>query len=120
MKLRITENTLRIRLSESDIQKLSAGDGLEISLALGINPLIFCLSPRTDSVTETELETETSSEIAPTPNISVEYNDHQVCIAIEKTVLAQWIRARENQLAFDIAHPNNQTLSVLVEKDYLG
>lgn len=114
MKLRITENTLRARLSESDIQKLSAGEGLEIRLALGVNPLIFSLSPRTESATET------STAIAANTHNSVVYSDHEVRIAIEKAVLTQWINSRENQLKFEIPHPNNQTLSVLVEKDFLG
>jgi hypothetical protein len=122
MKLRITDNTLRVRLSESDLLKLSAGEGLEISLAIGIKPLVFRLSPATSSVkyTSKESTTESSTETTLNSNISVVFSDHEVCIAIEKMVLEQWISSKENQLAFDIAHPNNQTLSVMVEKDYLG
>lgn len=100
MKIRITENTLRIRLSDSDLNQLVNHTPLSVSLPFGISE--FRITLTTSDNTQTTLAKE------------------EITVAIAPETLIPWINSQENSLSTTIAHPNNRTLNVIVEKDYLG
>ncbi|MFM2335823.1 MAG: hypothetical protein RIS91_1826 [Bacteroidota bacterium] len=100
MKIRITENTLRIRLSDSDLNQLVSHTPLSVSLPFGLSE--FRITLTTSDNTQTTLVNE------------------EITVAIATETLIPWINSKENTLSTTIAHPNNRTLNVFVEKDYLG
>lgn len=100
MKIRITENTLRIRLSDSDLNQLASHTPLSVSLPFGVSE--FRITLTTSDNTQTTLVNE------------------EITVAIATETLIPWINSKENTLSTTIAHPNNRTLNVFVEKDYLG
>ncbi|MEY5035261.1 MAG: hypothetical protein RLZZ110_278 [Bacteroidota bacterium] len=100
MKIRITENTLRIRLSDSDLNQLVRHTPLSVSLPFGVSE--FRITLTTSDNTQTTLVNE------------------EITVAIATETLIPWINSKENTLSTTIAHPNNRTLNVFVEKDYLG
>jgi hypothetical protein len=100
MKIRITENTLRIRLSDSDLNQLVSHTPLSVSLPFGVSE--FRITLTTSDNTQTTLVNE------------------EITVAIATETLIPWINSKENSLSTTIAHPNNRTLNVFVEKDYLG
>jgi hypothetical protein len=100
MKIRITENTLRIRLSDSDLNQLVSHTPLSVSLPFGVSE--FRITLTTSDNTQTTLVNE------------------EITVAIATETLIPWINSKENTLSTTIAHPNNRTLNVFVEKDYLG
>ncbi len=100
MKIRITENTLRIRLSDSDLNQLISHTPLSVSLPFGVSE--FRITLTTSDNTQTTLVNE------------------EITVAIATETLIPWINSKENTLSTTIAHPNNRTLNVFVEKDYLG
>ncbi len=100
MKIRITENTLRIRLSDSDLNQLVSHTPLSVSLPFGVSE--FRITLTTSDNTQTTL-----------------FNE-EITVAIATETLIPWINSKENTLSTTIAHPNNRTLNVFVEKDYLG
>lgn len=100
MKIRITENTLRIRLSDSDLNQLVRHTPLSVSLPFGVSA--FRITLTTSDNTQTTLVNE------------------EITVAIATETLIPWINSKENTLSTTIAHPNNRTLNVFVEKDYLG
>ncbi len=100
MKIRITENTLRIRLSDSDLNQLVRHTPVSVSLPFGVSE--FRITLTTSDNTQTTLVNE------------------EITVAIATETLIPWINSKENTLSTTIAHPNNRTLNVFVEKDYLG
>lgn len=100
MKIRITENTLRIRLSDSDLNQLVSHTPLSVSLPFGVSE--FRITLTTSDNTQTTLVNE------------------EITVAIATETLIPWINSKDNTLSTTIAHPNNRTLNVFVEKDYLG
>ena len=100
MKIRITENTLRIRLSDSDLNQLASHTPLSVSLPFGVSA--FRITLTTSDNTQTTLV------------------NKEITVAIATETLIPWINSKENILSTSIAHPNNRTLNVFVEKDYLG
>lgn len=100
MKIRITENTLRIRLSDSDLNQLVRHTPLSVSLPFGVSE--FRITLTTGDNTQTTLV------------------NKEITVAIATETLIPWINSNENTLSTTIAHPNNRTLNVFVEKDYLG
>ena len=100
MKIRITENTLRIRLSDSDLNQLVRHTPVSVSLPFGVSE--FRITLTTSDNTQTTLV------------------NKEITVAIATETLVPWINSKENTLSTTIAHPNNRTLNVFVEKDYLG
>lgn len=105
MKIRITENTLRIRLSNDDLKSLLNEAALSLSLPMAKDEISFVLQPCNDP---------------NTPVSSVNFMDGNIVVRIQKIDLIPWISSRETSLTYPINHPNNRTLTLIVEKDYLG
>ncbi len=116
MKVRITENTLRIRLSEGDLKDLSAHKMIRVSLPMG--DLEFAIQLQ---VQQTYIHGKVNTK-EPQIDINPEiYFDHQtINIALPQTTLLPWIASRETSLSTNITYPNNRTLRLIVEKDFLG
>jgi hypothetical protein len=116
MKVRITENTLRIRLTEDDLKDLSAQKMIRVSLPLGDLEFAFQLQVQQTyihgAVTTTEPQIDSNPEIY--------FDHHTININYPSNTLQSWIDSKEIHLNNTITHTNNRTLNLIVEKDYLG
>ena len=98
MKIRLSNNTIRIRLSQTDLECIKNGIPLSIQLPIGTQDLVFTLK-----FGET-----------------IECSANEISIALPQTTLLPWIASRETSLSTTLTYPNNRTLHLIVEKDYLG
>ena len=116
MKIRITEQTLRIRLSASDLQDLSTQNVIRVSLPIGAR----------DFTIQLNVQQSHSQGTANTTNFQVDGDTEihsdldAIKIHIPSTRLKPWIESRETSLSTTLTYPNNRTLHLIVEKDYLG
>ena len=116
MKIRITQQTLRIRLSASDLQDLSTQNVIRVSLPIGAR----------DFTIQLNVQQSHSQGTANTTNFQVDgdteihFDLDAIDIHIPSTRLKPWIESRETSLSTTLTYPNNRTLHLIVEKDYLG
>jgi hypothetical protein len=104
MKLRINGNSLRLRVSRSEVQRLLAGDDLEETIHFTPEPgatLTYCL--RQDP-----------SVSRPT----VQYSANTVTILIPTDQASAWGATDQVGIAEDISLGNLGSLALLIEKDF--
>jgi hypothetical protein len=104
MKLRISGNTLRLRLSRSDIALLSDAGLLEDSIQFGPGSdqrLVFGL------ITSTDHET-----------LSILHEKGHIAVLVPKKAALEWVQT--DRVGFDGEHPigDGKVLKVTVEKDF--
>ena len=116
MKIRITENTLRIRLTEDDLKDLSAQKMIRVSLPLGDLEFAFQLQVQQTYIHGAANTTEPQIDSNP----EIYFDHHTININYPSNTLQSWIDSREIHLNNTITYPNNRTLNLIVEKDYLG
>jgi hypothetical protein len=127
MKIRITENTLRCRLSETDVTSLKNNESLQVALPVGPNRMVFELS---DAWEISNGDTQATSIADPAENephitnpmdamkVTLEPNHLKICI--HPAALETWLNSKEMAIKTHIKHPNNRTLNLIVEKDMMG
>ena len=127
MKIRITENTLRCRLSETDVTSLKNNESLQVALPVGPNRMVFELSDAWEISNGDTLATSIADPAENEPQITVpmdamkvtlEPNHLKICIHPKE--LLTWLNSKEMAIKTHIKHPNNHTLTVVVEKDMMG
>ena len=116
MKIRITENTLRIRLFESDLKDLSAQKMILVSLPMGDFEFAIQLQEQQTYIHGSVNTKETQFDRNP----EIHFDHHTINITYPSNTLQRWIDSREIHLNNTITYPNNRTLRLIVEKDYLG
>ncbi len=116
MKIRITENTLRIRLSEGDLKDLSAHKMIRVSLPMG--DLEFAIQLQVEQTYIHGTVTTTEPQIDSNPEIY--FDHHTINITYPSNRLQPWIDSSETRFTATCTYPNNRTLNLIVEKDYLG
>lgn len=102
MKLRLAEHSLRLRLSEADLQQLAATGRVAVVLALGSTPaetLTYAL------------------ERTAAKELDVTYKAGAVTVQVPAALADAWLAAPENGLAATLQTAENQPLRILVEKD---
>ena len=98
MKLRIKGNTIRIRLSEAEVNLLAAG---------------------TPVVEETQFPSSTLTyKVQSSISEAVDFNDNLVQINLTQNEIDRWAMTDEVTISKEIAIPNDNILSILVEKDF--
>ncbi|RYU78277.1 DUF7009 family protein [Hymenobacter persicinus] len=102
MKLRLEENSLRLRLSEAEVQQFAATGRVAVALPLG--------PTATDTLTY-------ALERAESEEFRVTYGAGAVTVKVPATLAAHWTGTDQNGLAATLLVAENQTLRILVEKD---
>jgi hypothetical protein len=100
MKLRIKGDSLRLRLTKSEVEQLETRAQVEEPVHFGPATLIYRLS-RGDSV----------------PDITATYTDNVIDIRIPDTQALAWCRNEEVTLAHSQALPAG-SLRIVIEKDF--
>lgn len=99
MKLRIKDNSIRLRLSQSEVESIEGQGEVQCDLNLGSGKLRYRLVKQGNE-------------------ISTDYSEDCITIAVPANVISVW--AGTDQVGFDhqISLENGKELSVLVEKDF--
>ena len=101
MKLRIKGNSIRLRLTKSDVQALTATGYIEEQLSFGTTKLYYALE-----------QTENESEM------SASFDKHKIIVHIPQSFITGW--ENNDQVGFESRHlTGTDTLSILVEKDFV-
>jgi hypothetical protein len=98
MKLRIKGNTIRIRLSETEVNLLAEGNQVLEETHFPSSSLTY--------------------KVQPSTAVSVDFNDNMVQINLAQTEIDAWAGTDEVTISKDIDIPNDNILSILVEKDF--
>jgi hypothetical protein len=127
LKIRITENTLRCRLSETDVTSLKNNESLLVALPVGPNRMVFELSDAWEISNGDTLATSIADPAENEPQITVPMDAMKVTlepnylkICIHPSALQTWLNSKEMAIKTHIKHPNNRTLNLIVEKDMMG
>ena len=110
MKLRIEDDTLRLRLSEGELHEFASTGRVEAAVHFGLNPeqrLTYAL--------------ERGSEPAQTlPNeepVQVHYEPGAITVRVPFALAKSWVETDQNGFSHDVPLAENQRLRILVEKD---
>jgi hypothetical protein len=102
MKLRIHGNSLRLRLSQSEVAQFSKTGFVEDSIQF---------APGTSFAYTIE-----SSSSLPAPQAS--YQDHWLRIQVPSTVAKEWFTTDQVAISADQPIESDKALSILIEKDF--
>lgn len=102
MKIRIKENSLRIRLLKSEVDKLEAEGYLEAETTFVNNKLVYAL----ESIEEGD-------------QLSVDFMDNKITMFVPLSLLKGW--AQNSVVGFNAQMPltENGSLFLLLEKDFV-
>lgn len=103
MKIRISNNTLSVRLSSEDLQQITEGHNLTLALPFPGETLEFSLIQ--NSLIEMPI---------------AQLNNGKMGIEMNPNDLQGWVKSREIELQWTQLLPNNHTLRLVVEKDLMG
>lgn len=99
MKLRIKGNTLRLRLSRTEVENFGTDGYFEETTLFGKNKLVYAIR-RTDNKL-----------------IEASFDDHKITVYIPEKISTEWVNS--NMVGFKNAATASDTgLSILVEKDF--
>ena len=104
MKLRIHGNSVRVRVSQSELARFMESGRLEETICFG----------REDDA----LLTYVLSEDSFRQNVDVKYSDHRVTILLPTTEVRRWSSTEQIGIEAAIDLGLRGTLSVLIEKDF--
>ena len=101
MKIRIQGNSIRIRLSKTEVDTLSDGGFLEDQTSFGNTSFIYRLKSKADQSA-----------------LSATYEDHQITMYVPEKFLSDW--PDNNIVGLDANMPvgETKTLYLLLEKDF--
>lgn len=104
MKLRIRGNSIRFRLTQSEVEKLGTHGKVEETIEFGILP------------NEKLIYTVVSSDRSE--NVGTKYENGEISVIIPKMVADEWITTEKIGIAGEQVLDEGKTLSILVEKDF--
>jgi len=104
MKLRTRANTLRLRLTQTEVARIAEGHSVEERLYVG---------PTEADVLGTELR--------PTPSlesIGAKFEGRTLVVELPQSIASTWARGDEVGLRAEVPAPGGRTLGILIEKDF--
>ncbi len=101
MKLRMKDNSIRLRLSQSEVEEFAKkGSVYSSTIISSINKLSYGLS------------------VTDKPGLSVDFRSSKITVLVPMEEAKQWASTDQVGLIGTIADAHNQYLNVLVEKDF--
>lgn len=100
MKIRIKDNTVRLRLSQTEVNELKSNDKVEASIHFPGKKLTYAL------------------EKSRLVNLGADYISNKILISVPSDIIDHWVNT--DLVGFDstIRLGNERILQVLVEKDF--
>ena len=101
MKLRIRGNSIRVRLSKSEVDELAAGQSLNDSTSFGSRSLSYAIQP-----------------VNTGDSLTASYENDLIALFVPKSLLADW--PANAVVGFESSMPldNENQLHLLLEKDF--
>ena len=106
MKLRLEENSLRLRLSEAEVQQFAATGRIAYTIAFGPEPnqtLVYAL--------------ERLPEADPTAAVQVRYAAGALAVEVPAGIAHNWVSTENIGFKGQVLIAEDQELRILVEKD---
>lgn len=106
MKLRLEENSLRLRLSEAEVHQFDATGQVAYTIAFGPGPgqtLVYAL--------------ERLPETSPATTVQVRYEAGALSVEVPAAVARNWINTENIGFKAQVLVAEGQELRILVEKD---
>ena len=110
MKLRIEDDTLRLRLSEGEVQEFAGTGRVAAAVHFGTGPdqqLIYSL----------ERGSEPAQTLPHAEPVQVHYEPGAITVLVPFALAKAWTETNQNGFSHDLPLPENQRLRILVEKD---
>lgn len=110
MKLRIEDDTLRLRLSDGEVQEFASTGRVEGAVHFGINTvqrLTYALERGSEPA-------QTLPDVEP---VQVHYEPGAITILVPFAVAKSWVETDQIGFSHDLPLAGNQRLRILVEKD---
>jgi hypothetical protein len=110
MKLRIEDDTLRLRLSAGEVQEFATTGRAEGSVHFGTAPeqrLTYSL----------ERGTERPESMATEEPVQVHYEPGALTVLVPYAIARAWVETDQTGFSHDLPLAENQRLHILVEKD---
>ncbi|MDB5235759.1 MAG: hypothetical protein JWR44_2752 [Hymenobacter sp.] len=110
MKLRIEDDTLRLRLSDGEVQEFASTGRVEGSVHFGTAPeqrLTYAL----------ERGSEPAQTMPHAEPVQVHYEPGALTVLVPFALAKAWVETDQNGFSHDLALAENQRLHILVEKD---
>ena len=111
MKLRIEDDTLRLRLSDGEVQEFASTGRVEGAVHFGINPkqrLTYALERGSEPA-------QTLPDVEP---VQVHYEPGAITVLVPFAVAKSWVETDQTGFSHDLPLAENQRLRILVEKDF--
>ncbi|MTI22341.1 hypothetical protein E1176_15015 [Fulvivirga sp. RKSG066] len=100
MKIRIKGNSLRLRLSQSEVEEFVSDQIVSDSISFGNNQLIYALQAE-------ERE-----------NIAAKYDNHFITVCVPQSLASTWATTDQVSLREEFLLNDSEKLSILIEKDF--
>ncbi len=101
MKLRILGNSIRLRLTQTEVKNLAHGETIHERTHFGPNNLL-----------------EYKLSIKKIPNLDVDFQDGKISIALPELTGETWANGTDVSLKYQIPIAGKTDLLVLIEKDF--
>jgi hypothetical protein len=101
MKLRIKGNSLRLRVSPTEMEQIAAQGWVEDTVRFAA-----------DAALRYRLE------VAPADRLAATFEGGGICVTVPVGAAERWRRAGEVTISGEQALPGDETLNILIEKDF--
>jgi hypothetical protein len=108
MKLRIEDDTLRLRLSESEVQEFAQTGRVEAAVHFG---------PEQQLTYALERGSELPDTLPRAEPVQVHYEPGTITVLVPFAIAKEWVQTDQNGFSHDVPMAENQQLRILVEKD---
>jgi hypothetical protein len=102
MKLRIKGNSIRIRILKSEVERFAAEGRVVDEISFGTSALRYSLQASSDAEA-----------------VQARFDDNDIAIVVPEALASEWTTSE--MVGFDVEQPiaGGETLSILVEKDFV-
>ena len=101
MKLRIKDNSIRLRLTQTEVERIGNGDQIHNNLNFPGGERVSYLL--VGSAVE---------------NTEIEYKDNRISISVPTEILTIWANSDEVSLLYELSLDHDNVLKLLIEKDF--
>lgn len=100
MKLRLLNNSVRLRLQQGEVTRIAAGESVAEHTRLPGGTLIYRL------------------EVADTASVAARLSGATLTVTLPRKIAAAWADSQQVSIASEFETDDGESLSVLVEKDF--
>ena len=100
MKLRIQGNSIRLRLTQAEVQRIAGGETVQEQVSF-VPPFVYSLVPDSEKV-----------------KLAARYEDHTLRVSLPSALAHTWATSEQVSIEETLMLENGNELHVLIEKDF--